>query len=48
MFKPVRFRSEYSELETAQICNSAFPLHPVSSLLLIDRGVRNATEFGIC
>lgn len=48
MYKPVRFLLEYSELETVQNCNSASPLHLVSSLLLIDSGVRNATEFGIC
>ena len=46
--KPVRFLSEYSEVETTQICTSASPLCPVSSLSLIERGVRNATEFGIC
>lgn len=48
-YKPVRFFfSEYSAVETVQICNSASPFCPVSSLLLIEHGVRNAAEFDIC
>lgn len=47
VYKPVRFIPEYSEMETAQACNSASPLHLVSSLLLIEREVKNATGSGI-
>lgn len=49
-YKPVRFFffSEYSAVETVQICNSPSPFCPVSSLLLIEHGVRNAAEFDIC